>query len=153
MRYAGGLGWPRLSGKTGEFSAGSMATRAGFRITHWQSRPSFAVYSGWTWRKTAFILPILIKFTYKGGNVSISAAASPESVILKVKDSGMGIEPKRIEDLFSPHKNLSTQGTYQEKGTGLGLVLCKEFIDKHNGEIWVESEEGMGSEFFIKLFQ
>lgn len=59
MRYAGGLGWPRLSGKTGEFSAGSMATRAGFRITHWQSRPSFAVYSGWTWRKTAFILPIL----------------------------------------------------------------------------------------------
>jgi hypothetical protein len=61
MRYAGGLGWPRLSGKTGEFSAGSMATRAGFRITHWQSRPSFAVYSGWTWRKTAFILPILVK--------------------------------------------------------------------------------------------
>ncbi len=59
MRYAGGLGWPRLSGKRGEFSAGSMATRAGFRITHWQSRPSFAVYSGWTWRKTAFILPIL----------------------------------------------------------------------------------------------
>ncbi|MCW9424400.1 hypothetical protein N5I74_28430, partial [Klebsiella pneumoniae] len=59
MRYAGGLGWPRLSGKTGKFSAGSMATRAGFRITHWQSRPSFAVYSGWTWRKTAFILPIL----------------------------------------------------------------------------------------------
>ncbi|VAW80486.1 hypothetical protein MNBD_GAMMA13-912 [hydrothermal vent metagenome] len=59
MRYADGSGWPRLLGKTGEFSAGLVATRTGFRATHWQRGVSFAVCSGWTWRKRAFILPIL----------------------------------------------------------------------------------------------
>lgn len=58
MGYADGSGWPRLSGRTDEFSAGSVATRAGFRATHWQRSVSFAVCSSWVRRKRAFILPI-----------------------------------------------------------------------------------------------
>lgn len=63
----------------------------------------------------------------------------------------MGIEPKRIEGLFRIDANISTPGTNKEKGTGLGLILCNEFVEKHGRRIWVESEEGNGSEFSFSL--
>jgi len=92
-----------------------------------------------------------IKFTREGGAVHISAQKASEEIIVRVKDNGVGIDSKRIEGLFSIDANLSTPGTNKEKGTGLGLILCKEFVEKHGGKIWVESEAGKGSEFYFTL--
>ncbi len=95
-----------------------------------------------------------IKFTPKGGSVIISACELIDTrnygnkvLEISVKDTGVGIEKERIEHLFKMEGNYSTKGTGGELGTGLGLILCKEFIEKHGGKIWVESELGKGSNF------
>ena len=62
-------------------------------------------------------------------------------------DNGIGIKPDVLNKLFDISKLQTTIGTAEEKGTGLGLILCKEFIEKHGGNIWVESEHGKGSKF------
>jgi len=68
-------------------------------------------------------------------------------VIITISDNGIGIEPDTRNKLFDISKKITTDGTENEKGTGLGLLLCKEFVEKHNGKIWVESELGKGSDF------
>ena len=74
-------------------------------------------------------------------------------IIVSVSDDGVGIEKIRLEKLFRLDEEYSTPGTMNEKGTGLGLILCKEFVEKHGGRIRVESEPGKGSifSFTIKL--
>ncbi|MCB0747691.1 MAG: hypothetical protein KDC90_09545 [Ignavibacteriae bacterium] len=91
-----------------------------------------------------------IKFTKKGG-VSISAKSDERSIELLIKDSGVGISPEKLKNLFSIDKNSSTKGTHGESGTGLGLLICKEFIELNNGELKVESEVEKGSVFKIKI--
>ncbi len=92
-----------------------------------------------------------VKFTHQGGEVNISAQKTSKEIIVSVKDNGVGIAPNRIEKLFRIDANESTPGTNQEKGTGLGLILCKEFVEKHGGRIWAESVEGKGSAFYFTL--
>lgn len=92
-----------------------------------------------------------IKFTNTGGEISIKAEASPENVTISVSDNGIGIAPKDMKKLFKMTEVISTSGTANEKGTGLGLLLCQEFVEKHGGKIWVESEEGKGSIFNFTL--
>lgn len=92
-----------------------------------------------------------IKFTNSGGKIEISSEISADVAIFTVKDNGVGIPKEKIDKLFSISENISTPGTKQEKGTGLGLMLCKEFIDKNNGKIWAESIEGVGSSFSFSL--
>ncbi len=95
-----------------------------------------------------------LKFTPEGGSVIVSACELIDKenygnkvLEISVKDTGVGIEKERIEHLFNMEGNYSTKGTGGELGTGLGLILCKEFIEKHGGKIWVESELGKGSTF------
>jgi signal transduction histidine kinase len=88
-----------------------------------------------------------IKFTNKNGTINISAVENSENVTISVTDTGIGIEPGSLTKLFDISQNHTTRDLSGEKGTGLGLVLCKEFIEKHGGKIWVESEQGKGSEF------
>jgi signal transduction histidine kinase/CheY-like chemotaxis protein len=88
-----------------------------------------------------------VKFTHVNGKIIISAFKQEDNVIFSVKDNGVGISENNIAKLFRIDSHFSNAGTAQERGTGLGLLLCKEFIDKHNGKIWVDSEEGIGSEF------
>lgn len=92
-----------------------------------------------------------VKFSYRGGIVEISASVSSGKVTVSVKDSGVGISAKRLNELFTLDKSESDLGTEREKGTGLGLILCKEFIEKHGGTLGVESEEGKGSTFYFTL--
>lgn len=94
-----------------------------------------------------------IKFTEATGTVVISAERSTKKgfVEISVIDTGVGIPANKIEELFLIDKNVSTLGTAEEKGTGLGLIICKEFIEKQAGEIWVESEVGKGSQFKLLL--
>jgi signal transduction histidine kinase len=94
-----------------------------------------------------------VKFTERGGEISVYYEKSKESKHHKVvvKDNGIGMSVEKAKSLFQLDKNQSSEGTDKEKGTGLGLILCKEFIEKHQGKIKVESIEGKGSEFIISL--
>lgn len=92
-----------------------------------------------------------IKFTNKGGTVSAIANYTSETVTIGIRDTGMGIPKEKLQKIFHPDDNYTNKGTEGEEGTGLGLIICKEFIEKNNGEIWVESEEGQGSTFYFTL--
>ena len=92
-----------------------------------------------------------IKFTYPGGIIDIFVESGRGMAQIRVSDNGMGMERQILESLFSLDKNFTSKGTAQESGTGLGLVICKEFIEKNSGQIWVESEPGKGSKFYITL--
>ena len=92
-----------------------------------------------------------IKFTHEGGSVSISSQITGEFIHISVLDNGVGISSDKIPLLFTQYKNNSTKGTGNEKGTGLGLMLCKEYVEKNKGQIWVESEQGKGSCFLFSL--
>jgi signal transduction histidine kinase len=92
-----------------------------------------------------------IKFTHRNGKVIISARISHKHVDVSVSDNGIGMTQATISKLFRLDANLSTRGTDNEKGTGLGLFLCKEFVEKHGGKIWVISEIGKGSTFNFRL--
>jgi len=92
-----------------------------------------------------------IKFTETSGRVEISATVSDSKVVICVSDTGVGIEKDTLDKLFDPLNHISTFGTKKEAGTGLGLNLCKEFLEKNKGSIWVESEPGAGSKFFIAI--
>lgn len=92
-----------------------------------------------------------IKFTNNGGTINISAIQSDSDITISVSDNGIGIPPDSLAKLFDISEVLSTKGTADETGTGLGLLLCKEFVEKHGGRIWVESEVGKGSEFKFTL--
>lgn len=91
-----------------------------------------------------------IKFCHKGDWILISLEISTDSVMVVVADSGIGISEKNIGKLFGTN-NFTTPGTTNERGTGLGLLLCKDFIEKNGGEIGVESKEGNGSRFYFTL--
>lgn len=92
-----------------------------------------------------------IKFTNQGGEITISAIEDKNNFTISVRDTGIGIPPETIDKLFRIDSNYSTSGTQNEKGTGLGLILCKEFVEKHGGKIWVESKLGEGSKFKFTL--
>lgn len=92
-----------------------------------------------------------IKFTPPGGTVEVLLKKSAEYIELVVADTGIGMEEEDLAKLFRIDAHYSTRGTANEKGTGLGLILCKEFIEKHNGKIRAESEKGRGSRFIVSL--
>ena len=92
-----------------------------------------------------------LKFTKPEGRVKIETKSIGNNVLFEVSDTGLGIESKHLSKLFRIDSNLSEIGTAGEKGTGLGLILCKEFVEKHGGKIWVESELGKGSNFKFTL--
>jgi signal transduction histidine kinase len=88
-----------------------------------------------------------VKFTHKNGKVEVNAITRNNQLEIAVSDNGIGMTNETASKLFKIDANLSTLGTENEKGTGLGLFLCKEFVEKHGGKIWVESQEGKGSTF------
>ena len=92
-----------------------------------------------------------IKFTNINGEIVIKAEKSDNQTIISVKDNGIGLTNEEINKLFKLEESFSNNGTQNEKGTGLGLLLCKEFVDKHEGKIWVESNKGLGSTFYFTL--
>jgi len=93
------------------------------------------------------LLTNAIKFTNSGGIVKIFSLKTENGLQVTVKDNGTGISSTNISKLFKTGSNFNKYGTANEKGSGLGLVLCKEFVERHNGKILVESKEGEGSAF------
>ena len=92
-----------------------------------------------------------IKFTQTNGQITLSSLVQNNEVIITVSDTGVGIDSDTLAKLFNISEKVSHLGTNDEKGTGLGLLLCKEFVLKHGGKIWVESELGKGSDFKFSL--
>jgi signal transduction histidine kinase len=92
-----------------------------------------------------------LKFTQSGGRISVSATSAAIGLTVCIADNGVGIPREKIGRLFDVAGNNPTAGTENEKGTGLGLIICKEFIEKNNGRIWVESEAGTGSSFYFTI--
>lgn len=92
-----------------------------------------------------------IKYTHRSGSISINLEEKEGRIQVSVKDNGIGIYKENIAKLFKITEKFSMQGTEQEEGTGLGLILSKGFIDLHNGEIMVESQIGKGSTFTFTL--
>jgi signal transduction histidine kinase len=92
-----------------------------------------------------------IKFTNEGGFVKVGALKKEGHIEVIVKDNGVGMTSDVVNELFSPDSYLTTPGTQNERGTGLGLRFCKQAVDRHNGTIWVESTPGEGSAFHFTI--
>jgi len=92
-----------------------------------------------------------IKFSEPGKKVELKIEEKNDEVVFQIIDTGIGIKEKELKNLFKIEKLHSRQGTSGETGTGLGLILCKEFLALNNGKIWVESEFGKGSTFSFSL--
>ena len=92
-----------------------------------------------------------IKFTNENGKITVNAEKNNLKVTVTVTDNGVGISDESLSKLFNISEIISTKGTANETGTGIGLLLCKEFVENHSGKIWAESEFGIGSKFIFTL--
>lgn len=92
-----------------------------------------------------------IKYTNQNGHIKVFEVAKKDFIDIAIEDNGVGMSEEQTAALFNSNVNISTYGTANEKGTGLGLVICREFINSLNGNIFVESEIGKGSKFTISL--
>ena len=93
-----------------------------------------------------------IKFTKRDGKVVLRTKKTDNGLVeISISDTGVGISAKEIKNLFKLEEKVSSKGTEGESGTGLGLLLCKEFVEKNGGKIWVESQEEKGTTFSFSL--
>ena len=92
-----------------------------------------------------------IKFTHSGGKVSVTCKEKDGQLEIRIEDNGCGMTQDVLDTLFYMDKICHTTGTAGEKGTGLGLLLCKDLLEKHNGQINVVSKKGHGTTFIIHL--
>jgi signal transduction histidine kinase len=97
------------------------------------------------------LLTNAIKFSHPDGYIKITSVESKDTINVSIIDKGIGIKAGILENLFRIDKSTTTKGTLGEKGTGLGLILCKEFMEKNNGNLVVSSIEKEGSTFTIVL--
>jgi signal transduction histidine kinase len=92
-----------------------------------------------------------IKFTPENGIITLDSFLDDNNCLISISDTGIGMNRKTQDKLFRIDAQTTTLGTNEETGTGLGLILCQEFVEKHGGKIWVESEEEKGSTFYFSL--
>lgn len=92
-----------------------------------------------------------IKFTHENGTITLGWKKRDTDVVVYIADTGVGMEPAMVEKIFSIGNTHSKLGTADEKGTGLGLMLCKEFVEKNGGKIWITSEKNVGSRFMFSI--
>jgi len=97
------------------------------------------------------LLTNAIKFTGQNGKVTVSCIRTAENLIVSVSDNGVGIAEENIKKIFRHDVQFSSRGTDNETGTGLGLMISKDFVERHGGKIWLESELNKGSVFFFSL--
>ena len=99
------------------------------------------------------LLSNAIKFSHPKATITLTSKVENDFIIISVEDQGVGIPKEKLDLLFNSTDIISTLGTSKERGTGLGLILCKSFVQLNHGSIWVESEEKKGSTFFFSVPQ
>jgi len=131
---------------------GSSAINKNITITH-KTDDNISIYADYNMVNTILrnLLSNAIKFTPRNGTITIKGILKENTIHVSVSDTGIGIKPENITKLFTISEKFSLAGTENEVGTGLGLILCKEFVEQHGGKIWVESEIGKGSDFQFTL--
>jgi len=130
----------------------SHVTKKKIKLVHELTSP-LKVYADSNMARTVIrnLISNAIKYTKENGTIIVAAQPVEDYIEVAISDTGVGIKPENLAKLFRIDVNYSTRGTADEGGTGLGLILCKEFISKNNGKIWVESEFGKGSTFKFTL--
>jgi signal transduction histidine kinase len=115
--------------------------------------PDMKIYADKEMVKTILrnLIANAIKFSSENGKISITHSLSNNFTTILVSDAGVGIAKEDLNKIFNISETFTTKGTHQEKGTGMGLAICKELVEKNGGKIWVESEVGIGSTFFFSL--
>jgi signal transduction histidine kinase len=92
-----------------------------------------------------------LKFTHEQGTIIIDAQEANNSLIISISDNGIGMDPATLNKVWHNQEHHSTYGTSMEKGTGIGLSLCKEMVEKNKGNITVESMPGKGTTFYVEF--
>jgi len=130
----------------------SMASQKGIIIKNWVN-DNEAIYADEHMLKVIVrnLLTNAVKYSNNGGEVVLNAIKDLENMVLSFTDYGIGMLDSTKDKLFKLDPKASNPGTAGEKGTGLGLIICKEFVEKHGGEIWVESQLGEGSTFSFSI--
>ncbi|MCC5905460.1 MAG: PAS domain S-box protein [Balneolaceae bacterium] len=120
---------------------------------HFNKSTDLDVYADLNMLKTILrnLISNAIKYTHTNGEINISSLQRKNNIEITVSDNGVGMSEEIRNKLFKIDKGITTKGTANEKGSGLGLILCKDFVEKHGGEIWVKSESGKGSAFIFSL--
>ena len=115
--------------------------------------PDFVVWADSNMLNTVIrnLMSNAIKYTHNKGVIDVSGTERDDYIEIVVKDNGVGIHKDTIDKLFKIEHKISSPGTNDERGTGLGLILCKEFVEKHGGRIWLASELGKGSTFYFTI--
>jgi signal transduction histidine kinase len=116
------------------------------RITHYASRITCHVS-----RFSEHLLSNALKLTPSGGDITFSAHSNQDYITVTITDTGCGIDQEGLNELFRIDTQYTNPGTDGEKGSGLGLVLCKELIEQNQGKILVESQPGVGTTFTFTL--
>lgn len=98
-----------------------------------------------------YILSNAVKFTLKDGIIKIQAKEDTDNTIISISDTGIGMDAKMVESIFQLDVKNTRKATEDEPSSGLGLILCKEFIQKHESRIWIESEVNKGSVFYFSF--
>lgn len=113
----------------------------------------FSVHADLNMMKTVLrnLLSNAIKFSYKGGKITINGEEKDGFLVVSVQDKGQGISKEHQRDLFADGLHFISYGTQKEKGSGLGLQLCKDFVKMNHGKIWFNSEEGKGTTFYFSI--
>jgi len=129
-----------------------LANAKNIKVIHFSSNEIF-LFADENMFKTILrnLITNAIKFTKVDGTIEIYAFQESNQITITVSDNGIGISPEKITKLFDISQIHSSTGTAQEKGTGLGLILCKDLVEKHGGKIWLESELNKGSNFSFSL--
>ncbi len=92
-----------------------------------------------------------LKFTFDKGKIEINAIELNDKITISISDTGVGIDEDDKDKIFKLDSYFTTKGTEYEKGSGLGLILSKEFVEKNEGEIWFESKTDIGSTFYFTI--
>jgi two-component system, sensor histidine kinase and response regulator len=129
-----------------------IAKNKGITLFH-EVDPNFIVYIDENTISTAIrnLISNSLKFTEKEGRITVSGKTTEGFVQISIQDTGIGMAEENLKKLFRQDQIFSTWGTEGEKGTGLGLLLCKDFVEGNGGKIWVESEIGKGSTFHFTV--